>query len=135
MNAQEVGHVLGIIAARYPNARLGQDEELTIQAWHITLEDIPAQPHAELALRQWFRERRWPPDASELRELALQLGGPTPAMLDRAEREIACQRNWSALLADPELSPEERQARQRAFRDGLSVDDDAPRLKAVAGGA
>lgn len=66
MNAQDVGIVLGLIAARYPNAKLGQDEDMTIQAWTMTLADVPIEGAKE-ALARWFKTQRWAPDPSELR--------------------------------------------------------------------
>lgn len=66
MNAQEVGIVLGLIAARYPNAKLGQDEDMTIQAWAMTLSDVPLEG-AKTALANWFKTQKWAPDPSELR--------------------------------------------------------------------
>lgn len=137
MDIAEVGRLLGLIAARYPNARLGEDENLTIQAWAITLEDVPAEPHMGLALREWFTTQKWPPDAAELRRLALDLGGPTPAMLARAEREAAAREHWQMLARDGSLSIEERQAQQRAFRASLELTPgeaasrSAPRLRAI----
>jgi hypothetical protein len=136
MNAQEVGKLIGLLASRYPNAKLGEDEELTIQAWTITLEDVPAEPHMALALREWFMDRRYPPDASELRKVALELGGPTPAMEARAERERACREHWYMLRGDPTLSDEDRRRLQREFRRSLELpmSGEGPQLRAIAGG-
>ena len=145
MNAQEVGQLLGLIAARYPNGRLGQDEELTIQAWHLTLSDIPLRPHAERALRDWFERKPFAPDASEVRRLALELGGPTPAMLSEAAYHRATQAHWTAMCALGGLPAEERRARHAAYCAELRRQDpevepavgpaEVERLKAVAGGA
>lgn len=67
MNQQQVAKLLLVIAARYPTSRLlEQDEALTVQAWHMTLSDVPYEA-AEKALADWFRTEKWAPDPSELR--------------------------------------------------------------------
>lgn len=42
------------------------------------------QPHIELALDDWFKSEKWPPQVAELRERALKLGGPTPMQIAEA---------------------------------------------------
>jgi hypothetical protein len=36
--------------------------------WTKTLEDIPLMPYIENALDWWFKNEKWPPQASDLRE-------------------------------------------------------------------
>lgn len=72
MNQQEVAKLLLVIAARYPTSKLlEQGEELTVQAWHMTLDDVP-YPAAERALVAWFKDEKWAPDPSEIREGAFR---------------------------------------------------------------
>lgn len=115
MTLDETAEVLALIASRYPNAKLGEDAAMTAQAWQITLADIPQRPHMDLALRAWFEEQKWAPDASELRDLALKLGGPTPVMIARADYYRARDAHWTALCAMKHLSDAERRQRQAAF--------------------
>ena len=115
MNLEETAQILGLIASRYPNAKLGEDAALTAQAWQITLADIPLRPHAELALRRWFELKPWAPDASEIRSLALELGGPTPAMVAEAERNRAVDGHWRAMCALKRLGDRERRQWHAAY--------------------
>ena len=99
MNATETGMVLEMITAHYWQTpkTAERNADLMVRTWQKTLADIPLQPHIELALDDWFKQEKWPPQAAELRERALKLGGPTPTMIAEAqawkERE-AFSRNW-----------------------------------------
>jgi hypothetical protein len=79
MNRQEVTQTLAVLQSRYPQMKTG-DPSATVAAWLMTLEDVPAEA-VEVALRKWFRESRWAPDPSELRQMVLsQLDAlPDPA--------------------------------------------------------
>src|SRR4051812_20162503 len=75
MTLQEVTILLAVIAGRYPTARqFEQDDTLTVQAWHMTLDDMPS-PAVERALVEHFKAEKWPPDPSELRARAFDLLG------------------------------------------------------------
>lgn len=77
MNAADVGIVLGLIASRYPNARLGEDAELTHQAWAMTLDDVPIE-ETRAVLAEWFKVKRFAPDPSEIRDAVLTAVGLIP---------------------------------------------------------
>lgn len=67
MTVDEARKILALVAARYPNAKmLEQDTKLTAQAWHMSLEDVPYQA-AQQFLVTWFRTEKWAPDPSEIR--------------------------------------------------------------------
>jgi hypothetical protein len=89
MNAKETGMVLEMITAHYWQTpkTAERNAELMVRTWQKTLADVPLQPHIERALDEWFRTEKWPPQAAELRELALRLGGPTPLMLADKQTE------------------------------------------------
>lgn len=124
MTLDDTAQVLALIASRYPNAKLGEDAAMTVQAWQITLADVPMRPHMEVALRAWFEEQKWAPDASELRVLAIDLGGPTPAMIARADYYKARDSHWTALCAMTFLSDTERRRRQADFVAELDARSD-----------
>lgn len=87
MNATETGMVLEMITAHYwqTPSIADRNAELMVRTWQKALADIPLQPHIEIALDEWFRNEKWPPQAAELRERALDLGGPTPTQIAEAE--------------------------------------------------
>jgi len=72
MNREETAKVLTLIATHYwQTANLaGRNVDLMIETWAKALSDIPLTPNIELALDEWFKNEKWPPQASELRELA-----------------------------------------------------------------
>ena len=128
MNATETSEVLDVIAAHYWQQVRKDDREkaLMVATWSEVFADVPRDPHVRLALVAWFREHQWAPQASELRRLALQLGGPTPIDLARAEvqRRVDDSRRaeWDALRARVgyEAAWEEEpalEARVDAFRE------------------
>lgn len=86
MNATETGMVLEMITAHYWQTpkTAERNADLMVRTWQKTLADIPLQPHIELALDDWFKNEKWPPQAAELRERALKLGGPTPTQIAEA---------------------------------------------------
>ena len=124
MTKAEVAQLIGILKARYPRAEWGPDDALTVEAWHLTLDDVPMKPHMELALRAWFDEQKWAPDASELRVLALDLGGPTPTQIAWAEDERARTAHWTAVRALTHLSDQERRQRHADFVNELRACQD-----------
>ena len=87
MNAKETGMVLEMITAHYWQTpkTAERNAELMVRTWQKALADIPLQPHIELALDDWFKHEKWPPQVAELRELALKLGGPTPMQIAEAQ--------------------------------------------------
>lgn len=87
MNAKETGMVLEMITAHYWQTpkTAERNAELMVRTWQKALADIPLQPHIELALDDWFKHEKWPPQVAELRERALKLGGPTPAQIAEAD--------------------------------------------------
>lgn len=116
MTKAEVAQLIGILKARFPRAEWGPDDALTVEAWHITLDDVPMKPHMEVALRSWFDEQKWAPDASELRVLAIDLGGPTPAQIALAEYYEASDAHWQALRGLKHLTGDERRRRHAEFQ-------------------
>ncbi|MGE0541240.1 MAG: replicative helicase loader/inhibitor [Dehalococcoidia bacterium] len=101
MNAKETGMVLEMITAHYWQTpkTAERNAELMVRTWQRALADIPLRPHIELALDDWFRHEQWPPQVAELRERALELGGPTPTMIadaqawrERSLEEVAAAR-------------------------------------------
>lgn len=129
MNATETGMVLEMITAHYWQTPSIADRnvELMVRTWQKALADIPLQPHIEIALDEWFRTEKWPPQAAELRERALELGGPTPAQIAEAEawrerlaptKPRDCQRDLEAVQAyEAKQRERERQAIEHATRD------------------
>lgn len=107
MNAKETGMVLEMITAHYWQTpkTAERNAELMVRTWQKALADIPLQPHIELALDDWFKHEKWPPQVAELRELALKLGGPTPMQI--AEAQAWREREQYALDYDEENSPDE----------------------------
>lgn len=92
MNQQDVAKLLSVVAARYPTSKVWeQDEALTVQAWHMTLDDVP-YPAAERAMVAWFKEHKWAPDASEVREEAFGL----MARCRTPEEREALEPGWMA---------------------------------------
>lgn len=87
MNAKETGMVLEMITAHYWQTpkTAERNAELMVRTWQKALADIPLQPHIEIALDDWFKNEKWPPQVAELRERALNLGGPTPTQVAEAE--------------------------------------------------
>src|SRR5688500_16480203 len=87
MNAKETEQVLSMIAAHYwQRVRKGPDEmALMVATWAEVFRDIPRESHVMPALAEWFGSKEWPPQASELKALAMDLGGPTPLMVAEAE--------------------------------------------------
>ncbi len=110
MNAKETGMVLEMITAHYWQTpkTAERNAELMVRTWQKALADIPLQPHIELALDDWFKNEKWPPQVAELRERALKLGGPTPTMIAEAqawqERE-QFSREWDEQLREKGLWP------------------------------
>lgn len=70
MNRSEITKLLAVIQGRYPRMETGDASEL-VTAWYLTLDDVPYQA-AEFAVRRWFKEQRFPPDPSELRQMILE---------------------------------------------------------------
>lgn len=113
MNAKETGMVLEMITAHYWQTpkTAERNAELMVRTWQKALADIPLQPHIELALDDWFKNEKWPPQVAELRERALKLGGPTPTMIaesaawqarERFSREFEYGDEWDELCSSGE---------------------------------
>lgn len=106
MNATETSEVLDVIAAHYWQQVRKDDREkaLMVATWSEVFADVPRDPHVRLALVAWFREHQWPPQASELRRLALQLGGPTPLDVSIGELQSRMdafrQARWAEIVAE-----------------------------------
>lgn len=77
MNHSEVAKVIGILRARYPRAEWGPNDELTVEAWHMSLGDLPLEPVLG-ALRAMFNESPFAPDPSEIRAHILAEAGVVP---------------------------------------------------------
>lgn len=79
MNASEVKKLLAVIAARYPNGKVwDQDPQLTVQAWQMTLDDVTYED-AQRVLVSWFKAQKWAPDPSEIRALLVEMVAPIPS--------------------------------------------------------
>jgi hypothetical protein len=97
MTLQEVTKLLTVIAARYPtDKRFKQDDKLTVQAWHMTLDDMP-YPAVERAMVDHFKSSQWAPDPKEVRDRAFDL-------LE------SCRTPEERLALDPEWQPTSRRA-------------------------
>jgi hypothetical protein len=106
MTIEETKQILTILSARYVGAKLwDQDPALTIRVWHMSLDDVPF-PAAERVLVMWFRDEKWPPDPSELRDRAF---GLLATCQSREERE-ALEPGWTA--ANERWFPENRALRE-----------------------
>lgn len=79
MTREETAKVLTMIATHYwQTANIAERNiDLMIETWTRALADMPLRPHIELALDDWFRTEKWPPQASELRQRATELSGAT----------------------------------------------------------
>lgn len=126
MNAEQTGQVLEVIAAHYWQQSRKDEGEKTLQvaAWTEVFADVPREPHVNLALADWLATRKWPPQASELRALALEFGGPTPAMVAAAEFDRARTAHWTAMCALRHLGDAERRRRHAAYLEELQGRDD-----------
>ncbi len=73
MNERETGMVLEMIRAHYwQTLKSGEnDRALMLRTWSKALDDVPLRPHIENALEWWFKHEQWPPQASQLRERAM----------------------------------------------------------------
>jgi hypothetical protein len=79
MNTNEVQALLGLIAARYPASKMfEQDLSITVQAWTMSLDDVPADA-VQPVLARWFKTEKWAPDPSELRALIAAGANPMPS--------------------------------------------------------
>jgi len=79
MNLTETKQLLAVIAARYPNSKVwDQDPELTIKAWQMTLDDVTLGD-AQRVLVGWFKAHKWAPDPAEIRELLAEAVNPLPS--------------------------------------------------------
>lgn len=76
MTREEVGMVLDMIRAHYWQVlKAGEnDRALMLRTWEAVFLDLPLRPHIESALAEWFRTEKWPPQASELRAMAIEHG-------------------------------------------------------------
>ena len=79
MTTSEVKQLLAVIAARYPNSKVwDQEPDLTITAWQMTLDDV-ALGDAQRVLVGWFKSHKWAPDPAEIRELLAEAVNPVPS--------------------------------------------------------
>ena len=89
MNREETAKVLTMIATHYWQTTniAERNIDLMIETWTRALADVPLIPHIELALDDWCRTEKWPPQASELRQRAMALSGAVidPIVLDRLQ--------------------------------------------------
>lgn len=92
-----------MLRTRYPRMEVG-DPSAQVTAWHMTLEDVPYSA-AERALSTWFKERRWPPDPSELRELILAAMNEAPDAHDAWEIVIRHMRDNGLIGGKPFQGP------------------------------
>lgn len=78
MTTDEVQKLLAVVAARYPNSKVwDQEPDLTVSAWHMSLDDVPFAD-AQRVLVGWFKTRKWAPDPSEIRGLLVDAAYPIP---------------------------------------------------------
>lgn len=77
MTKAEVATLIGIIKARYPRAQWGPDDALTVEAWHMSLGDLPLEPVLG-ALRALFTRSPFPPDPADVRSWLAADSGLAP---------------------------------------------------------
>lgn len=81
MTRADVAKLIGIIKARYPRAEWGPDDALTVEAWHMSLGDLPLEP-VTTALRSLFEQSPFPPDPVDVRSWLLAKSGVAPDPAD-----------------------------------------------------
>lgn len=88
MNKAETATVLATIATHYwQTTNLAERNiDLMVETWTMVLSDIPLRPDIESVLERWLRTEKWPPQAAELRELALNADGRRPARIANLRR-------------------------------------------------
>ena len=100
MNLTETKQLLAVIAARYPNSKVwDQEPELTIKAWQMTLDDV-ALGDAQRVLVSWFKSQKWAPDPSEIRGLLAEAVVPVESEGEAWKDGIAWVRNGGLLEPD-----------------------------------
>lgn len=77
MKKSETAKLIGIIKARYPRANWGANDELTVEAWHMSLGDLEQQSVVE-ALRHLFTQSPFPPDPVDVRSWIMAESGMAP---------------------------------------------------------
>jgi hypothetical protein len=77
VNKSETARVIGIIRARYPRSEWGPNEELTVEAWHMSLGDLPLEP-VVAALKAMFLESQFAPDPVDIRGRVASEAGVAP---------------------------------------------------------
>jgi hypothetical protein len=77
MTKAEVARVIGVIRARYPRSEWGPNEELTVEAWHMSLGDLPLEP-VLAALKGHFLESQFAPDPVDIRGKVAAASGVAP---------------------------------------------------------
>lgn len=65
MSTEELTRLLAVIKARYPRANWGEDEDLTIMTWNMTIGDIPLE-HVMKVLPGLMRASEFPPDPAAI---------------------------------------------------------------------
>jgi len=104
MNAKEVSIVIGLVAARYPGAKMFEaDQKLTVQAWTMTLDDVPFEA-VQPVLAKWFKTEKWAPDPAEIRALVTSDLNPVPSEGDVWSRRHAYFRH---VRGEGEARPED----------------------------
>lgn len=80
MNRNEITKILAILQSRYPTMKVG-DPAAMVSAWLMSLDDIPYEA-VEGALQSWFKQSRWAPDPSELRQHILSQMNEIPDAIE-----------------------------------------------------
>lgn len=117
MDLKETARVLDMIVTHYWATDRGVRERnlgLMASTWQMVLADT-SMSSIESALRWWFTHEKWPPQASELRQRALQIEREERRAREDAET-LARYRDWTPALVGPAMEPlAERRRRLRGM--------------------
>lgn len=80
------------------------DPQSLVTAWHLTLEDVPYNA-AENALRDWCKQKRWPPDPSELRQMILVQLDEVPDGIDAWKQVVGHMKSNGMVGGKPFAGP------------------------------
>lgn len=106
MNRSEIATAIGIVKARYPRSTWGPDDVLTVEAWHMSLGDLPADA-VKRALAALFHESEFAPDPVDVRRWLLADTGLAPEpgdawrMVQRAIRAYYPGQGCDVALPEP----------------------------------
>ena len=93
MTKADVATMIGIIKARYPRATWGPDDALTVEAWHLSLGDLPVGP-VQQAIRAHFEHSEFAPDPAEIRRWLIAESGIAPEPADAWRLVCAARKGY-----------------------------------------